>query len=222
MSLSPPGAASCLVAATLAASFGCTASPRAVQAQGAPAPTDVVFKLTDLEYAAIPGVDVRIAFGPTEAWRARDTGTRFVTDAAGEFRFTTSVVVDEQPKKLPTNFADSLLARPQATDHLRIAAELPYMTFRWVYVVDLWRFRTSGDVLTDGLAVYTPDAAGRFTQEAKRVDGGWLMADLKGLALTTPGYEPWDFRLEPGGAETSSPRWSLRLAFKRSPPPVRR
>jgi hypothetical protein len=48
------------------------------------------------------------------------------------------------------------------------------------------------------------------------------MADLKGLALTTPGHEPWDVKLDPGAADPKSPRWTLRLAFKRSPPPVRR
>ena len=196
-------------------------SPPVVRDEAPLVPLDVQFKLTDLDYKPIPGVPVRMAFGPDPAWQAPEAGTRFTTDAAGEFRFTASAAPDEQAKKMPTNFRDSLTARPQPTDHLRIATELPYMTFRWVYVVDLWRFRNGGDILNDGVTVYTPDEGGRFTRKAKRIDGGWLMADLKGLVLTTLGHEPWDFQLEPS-ADPKSPGWSLRLAFKRSPPPVRR
>jgi len=211
----------CLILASLSAA--CAAPvPAVARAETPPsAPIDVQFKLTDLDYKPIAGVPVRVAFGPDAAWQSPDAGTRFTTDAAGQFRFTASAEIDEQPKKMPTNFADSLTSRPQPTDHLRVAVELPYMTFRWAYVVDLWRFRNGGDVMNEGVSVYTPDDRGRFTREAKRVDGGWLMADLKGLALTTPGHEPWDYFLEPR-ADPKSPGWSLRLAFKRSPPPVRR
>jgi len=45
------------------------------------------------------------------------------------------------------------------------------------------------------------------------------MADLNGLVLTTPGYEPWDFLLQP---DPASQNWSSRLAFKQWPPPMPR
>jgi hypothetical protein len=48
------------------------------------------------------------------------------------------------------------------------------------------------------------------------------MADLKSLVLTMPGHEPWDYFLEPGAEGTTPPKWTLRLAFKRWPPPIRR
>jgi hypothetical protein len=223
--MTPPPLALRMRVTTLVAAgafSACAPSSPVVRAQAEPVALDVQFKLTDLDDSPIPNAPVRIAFGPANTWQAPDSGTRFVTDAAGEYRFTTSAVLDAQPKAMPTNFADSMTARAQPTDHLLVATELPYMTFRWLYTVDLWRFRNGGDVLTGGLAVYTRDDAGRFTQQARRKDGGWLMADLKGLALTTPGHDPWDFRLEPAVLESKPPRWTLRLAFKRSPPPVRR
>lgn len=210
-----------IVAATAVAVGACSASQPVMHAQTAPVPLAVQFKLTDLDYKPIAGVDVRVAFGPDPAWQAPDNGTRFVTDKAGEFKFTASIVVDPQMKKMPTNFMDSLTARAQPTDHLRVAAELPWADFRWVYVVDLWRFHSDGTILNEGISIFSRDDAGRFSREAKRKDGGWLIADLKGLALTTSPYDTWENMLDPGD-DPKSPRWTLKLGFKRWPPPVSR
>lgn len=183
---------------------------------------DVQFKLTTPDYQPIAGVPVRVTFGAESTWQAPRTGTSFVTDAAGTFRFTAPAPIDAQPKKIPTNFADSLLARPQPADHLLVATELAYLDSPWLYVFDLWRFRNGGDVLKEGLSVYTRDDAGRFTRKARQENGGWVMADLRGLVLTTPGHEPWDYMLEPGPDGATPPKWTLRLAFKRWPAPIRR
>jgi hypothetical protein len=182
----------------------------------------VEFKLTDLEYRPLPGVPVRLVLGSAPDWQSASAGHRFVTDARGEHRFATTVVLDKQSRKLPTNFLSSLVSRAQQTDHLRVAAELPYMTFSWLYVVDVYRFPEGGDVLLDGVSVYTRDAHGAFANKAKHDAGGWTMADLGGLVLTQAGHEPWNFMLQPDPADPSKQRWTLQLAFKRSPAPVRR
>jgi hypothetical protein len=182
----------------------------------------VEFTLTDLEYRPLPKAPVRLVLGTPPDWQSASAGHRFVTDAEGTHRFTTSTVLDKLARKRPTNFLGSLVSGAEQTDHLRVAAELGYMTFRWLYAVDVYRFPRGGDVLLDGFAVYTPDARGAFTRRAKQESGGWTMPDLGGLALTHPGHEPWNFMLEPDPADPSNLRWTLRIAFKRSPEPVRR
>jgi hypothetical protein len=182
----------------------------------------VEFKLTDLDGTPLPSAPARLVFGSTADWQGANAGHRFVTDARGTHRFTTSVVLDKQWRKLPTNFASSLVSLPEQTDHLTVGAELEYATFRWLYAVDVYRFPRGGDVLLDGFSVYTRDARGAFTNKAKQDSGGWKMSDLGGLALTHPGHEPWNFMLQPDPADPSHRRWTLRIAFKRSPEPVRR
>ena len=186
-----------------------------------PVPLDVTFKLTDLDYKPVAGAPVRVVFGSDPDWQAPNAGRRFVTDANGEHRFTASVVIDQRSRKLPTNFADSLLSRPQTTDHLKVGAELEYAGFRWLYVVDVDRFPNT-DVLLDDFSVFTADAQGRYVRKAKQQDHGWVMPDRGGLALTGPGYEPWDFMLRPQEGNATGKRWTLLLSFKRAPQPVRR
>ena len=186
-----------------------------------PVPLDVTFKLTDLDYKPVAGAAVRVVFGSDPDWQAPNAGRRFVTDANGEHRFTASVVVDKRSRKLPTNFADSLLSRPQATDHLKVGAELGYAGFRWLYVVDVDRFPNT-DVMLDDFSVFTADAQGRYVRKARQQGRDWLMADLNGLALTGPGYEPWNFMLRPQEGDATAKRWTLLLSFKRAPEPVRR
>ena len=182
---------------------------------------DATFTLTDLDYKPLAGVPVRLVFGSEPDWQGPAAGRRFVTDAAGSHRMSAPVVLDTLWRKAPTNFASSLLSAAQRTDHLMVAAELDYMTFRWLYVVDMARF-ASGDVMLDRFSVYTPDSHGRFTRRAKQDASGWTMADLGGLVLTVPGHEPWEHMLEPDPADPAGKRWRLKIAFKRSPAPVRR
>jgi hypothetical protein len=184
-----------------------------------PATLEVHFKLTDLEYHPLPGTAVRLVFGFQPGWQNPDAGRRFVTDANGEYRFRTTAVIDQRHRKKPTNFVSSLLSRRRNTDHVAVAAELEYLGFRWLYALDLYRFPDGTAALLDGFSVYTQDALGRFTIPAAHDASGWRMADLNGMALTTAGYEPWDFLLQ-----SDPPRqgWSVRLAFKQSPPPILR
>jgi hypothetical protein len=180
---------------------------------------DVRFKLTDLDYKPLPGAAVRVVFGSDVDWQGPTSGYRFVTDANGEHRFATRVRLDKRLRKVPTNFIGSLLSIPQNTDHLTVAAELEYMSFRWLYAVDVCRF-SSGDVMLDGFTVYSAGAGGRFTNQAVHDENGWRMADLEGRVLTMPGYEAWDFMLQPDPDDPARRHWTLQLAFKRAPPPV--
>jgi hypothetical protein len=193
----------------------------AMSAHAQPVALDVTFKLTDLEYHPLPNVPVRLVFGSDPDWQGAAAGKRVVTDAKGDAHFTTNVTLDPKLRKVPTNFVGSLVSGPQQTDHLTVAAELEFADFHWLYVADLFHFR-QGDTMTDGLSVYTPDERGRFVRKAEYDGHAWKMRDLKGLMLTHPGYEISDFTLSPDPADTSGKRWTLRLAFKKSPPPVRR
>jgi hypothetical protein len=186
-----------------------------------PVTLDVTFTLTDLAYKPIAGVPVRLVFGSDAEWQGTTAGQTFTTDANGTHRLSASVVLEKRWRKAPTNFVGSLVSRPQLTENLMIGAELPYMTYQWLYTVEVARF-PAGDVMLDGFSVYTPDAQGRFTRRAREDSSGWKMADLDGLILTGPGHVPWDYMLEPDPADPTHKRWRLKIAFKQSPPPVRR
>jgi hypothetical protein len=193
----------------------------AVDTQTVPIALAVHFKLTDLDYKPLVGVPVRIVFGSDSQWQEATSGYRFVTDVGGEHRFTADVRLDKRPRKLPTNFVDSLLSRPQMTDHLMVAAELEFMTYPWLYAIDVHRF-PNGDVLMEGASVFTRDARGDFNRKAEVDAKGWRMADLGGMVLTTPGHEAWHNMLQPDPSDATGKQWTLELAFKRSPAPVRR
>lgn len=198
-------------------SFETTGLTRAEQV-----PLAIRFKLTNLEYQPIAGANVRLVVGLTGPWQASGSGERFVTGANGEHRFETTATVEARSRKRPTNFMDSLLSRPQPTDFLSLGAELEYAGHRWLYVVELHRFRRDGDMLLEGVTVYCADARGDFTRRATVKDGNWVMADLGGLALSTPGHEVWEFMLKPDESDAAKQRWMLDVSFKRWPNPVRR
>jgi hypothetical protein len=189
-------------------------------------PRDVVlhvrFALTDLDYHPVASAPVRLVFGSDANWQRQLSGDRFITDTKGEHRFTARVSLDKRPRKLPTNFVGSLLSRPQMTDHLMVGAELEYMTFQWLYTVDIYRFPGGDDVLMDGEAVYTRDSHGDFTRKASHEGHDWRIADLGNLLVTSPGHQAWNSMLQPDPADASGAQWTLEIAFKRSPPPVRR
>jgi len=191
----------------------------ASDAQASVVSLDVRFRLTDLEYKPIPQQHARIVVGRSGDWQSASSGKRFATDQHGEHRYQTATPIEKVSRKRPTNFLDSLLTRPQLTDHLQIAAELEYASRRWLYVVQAYRF-PDGDVLQDGLAIYAPDAQGRFVEKAVATDDGWQIAGLGGLIMTGPGLDVWNLTLQPD--ERSPARWTLDLAFRRAPPPVRR
>ena len=187
----------------------------AASAAAQPVPLDVTFKLTDLDYKPLPNVPVRIVFA-RDGWQRADSGRRIFTDASGEAHFTAEVMIDTKLRKIPTNFVDSLFSTPKRADHLLVGAEMEYMSFRWLYVVEVARFE-GGDTMLDRFAVYTRDIDGRYTREIEEGPNGFRPPELNGLALTGPGYQVFDYLLEREGN-----RWKLRLAFKKSPPPMRR
>ncbi len=203
-----------------AALFG-TVALAAASAQSMPAVLDVSLKLTDLDYKPLPGVPVRVVFGSESTWQQPGAGHRIVTDAKGEAHFSARVDLEEKMKKAPTNFVGSLLSGPQKTHYLRIGAEMTYFENPWLYTVDLFRF-PGGDTLLDDNSVYTRDERGAFTRLAKQDKNGWTMADMAGLVLTMPGFEAWNFALDPDPADPARQRWTLKLAFKKAPAPVRR
>jgi hypothetical protein len=182
----------------------------------------VRFTLTDLDYRPVAGAPVRVVFGSDPHWQRQSSGHRFVTDAKGEHRFETRVSLDQRRRKLPTNFVNSLLSGSQRTDHLLVGAELEYATFQWLYTVDVYRFPSGSDVLLDGESIYTRDARGDFTRKASYDGDGWHVADLGNLVLTSPGHQAWNFMLQPDPSNPTGTLWTLDVAFKRSPPPVRR
>jgi hypothetical protein len=183
---------------------------------------DVRFTLTDRDDHPLPDVPVRIVFGCDAGWHSADAGHRFVTDANGAHAFTADVVLDRRMRKPPTSFWSGLLSRSQPTDHLTIGTELEYMTFSWLYAADVHRFPGGDPVMLDGEAVYTRDAAGDFTIRARHDARGWWMTELAGMMLTTPGHELTGFQLQPDAQDPTGARWTLRLSYRRSPPPVTR
>jgi len=185
-------------------------------------PLAVRFQLTDLDYKAIANAPVRVVVGSNGDWQAASAGHAGVTDAQGQFLFADAGLVEPCKHKRPTNFVDSLFSRAEPAHHVQAAVELDYAGHRWLYVVQLYRFARGGDMLFSGLDVYCRDASGRFTQQARFKDHSWFMSDLNGLALSGPGHEPWDFRLEPSSDTRSANAWILTLAFRRSPEPIRR
>ncbi len=182
---------------------------------------DVSFRLTDLDYKPLAGVPVRVVFGAEPNWQSPDAGHRFVTDAKGEARWLAKVELEERMKKMPTNFVGSLLSGPQKSNFLRVGAEMTYFANPWLYTVDLYRF-AGGDTMLDDSAVYTRDERGAFTSKAKQDKGGWTMADMGGMVLTMPGFEAWNFALDPDPADPAQKRWTLKLSFKKAPAPIRR
>lgn len=177
------------------------------------------FQLLDPSNTPIPDVEVRVVFGCEPGWHSAGAGRQFVTDAEGRAEFTTEITLDRRLRKVPTNFWSSLVSLPQWTDHLTVATELEYMTFPWLYVAEINRFSGGDPVMVDGIAVYTRDAAGNFTIPARQVDGGWQMAELGGMRLTSPGHEIADFALQPDDDDPAGERWTLRLAYRRWPAP---
>lgn len=181
---------------------------------------EIEFALADAERRPIADAPVRLVFRPTPERQSPSAGHTARTDSAGRVRIATSIVMDKQPRKRPTDFVDSLFSRAEATDHLVVGAELDYLTFRWLYVVEIFRFQQDGDVVVEGPRLFTRDEQGRFSREAKLVDGGWEIADLGGMRLTSPGHELTGFALAPKDGVVGT--WNVSLTFVRQADPVRR
>ena len=177
---------------------------------------DVRFALTDRDGTPIPNADVRLVFGGDPAGQPVSSGQRFATDAGGLQTFTTKATLDKVQKKRPTNFVSSLFTDPELTDHLGVGAELSYMSHRWLYVAHLYRF-PDGDVLHDGLSLYTRDAEGRYSRPAQRDGEGWKIADLEPMRMSTLGHELTVFAFD---RKAGSDDWAVSIGFTRQPAPI--
>jgi hypothetical protein len=177
---------------------------------------DVHFKLTDIDYKPLPNVPVRLIFGCDNDWQSKDAGRKFATDEKGEAHFTADVVLDKRWRKIPTNFVDSLMSVPHPREHLLAGAALDYMGFNAIYAVDIVCL-PGGTTMQDNFTLYAADASGNFTREVDPRNYASLRPDLGRVVLRGPGYEPWDYSLLP---TEDSKHWTLKLAFKKSPPPI--
>jgi hypothetical protein len=191
-----------------------------------PVTLDVQFKLTDLEYKPLPGQPVRLVFGAGADWQGANAGSRVVTDANGEADFSTKATLDRRWTSVPVGFTG--ISRPVRADHLQIAAELERLlpgvnagkdlTLHQLYKMDV-DVLPGGDCATsDFTDVYMQDAQGRFTRAVP--EEGLTIPNSGGLVLSGIGYRTWDHQLSP--VDEAKTHWKLKLAFKRSPPPVRR
>ena len=178
----------------------------------------VTFRLTDLQYQPLADVPVRLILPCEKNWQEPDSGYRLVTDANGEARLTTKAILDRRWRKMPSNFIGSLIGLPMLTDHLAAGAEMNYMNYHWIYLVDSVLF-PDGTTMQDHFSIYSRDEQGRFTEKAIETNGDWMIKDLKGMMISAPGLAPWDYSLD---HDASRENWTLKLAFKKSPPAIQR
>lgn len=195
-----------------------------------PIQLDVTFKLTDQDYQPLANRTVRIAFSGQD-WQSPDAGQRVTTDAQGTAHFTATVTLDQQTQWRNIGFTP--FSWPSKTDHLLIAAEMERVlpvdgkdqTFHWLYTENIFHFasgETSGGYVD---AIFTKDASGRFTRRLEPNLGNLQMAqrsDLEDRAIAgDEGYVPADFGLDVDESDPAHPHWTLSLAFKEMPPPIR-
>ncbi len=177
---------------------------------------DVRLALHDQSGQPLPSAPVRVVIGKAPEQQPPSAGYSSVSDATGIHAFTTRATIDKAARTRPTNWLDSLFAKAEQTDHVSVGVELGYLTYRWLYVADLYRF-SEGETLFDGLSLYTRNAQGYFSVKAERDGNSWKIADLGEMRLTTQGYQLTDFAFERKG---ESDEWALSLTFTRGPTPV--
>jgi hypothetical protein len=183
-------------------------------------PLEVTFRVTDPDNNVLPGSPARLVFLCDKTWAEANTGYQVTTDAKGEAHFTAPVKLDRHFRFMPTNFIASLISPPQLTSHLAVGAEMDYMGKKALYVVEMVQF-DDGTTMQDDFYVMLRDKDGRYTQRIDNVPpDGWRVRKLIGFGdlVGGIGYESSDFGLEAPG-EKGKP-WTLKLAFKKYPPPV--
>lgn len=184
---------------------------------------DVHFKVTDLDNKPISGVPARLVLEPDASRPRPDVGTQFVTNANGEYRFTTSAVLDQRRIKRPTNFISSLLSGKEPTAHLTVAAEMPYMQYHWLYVFDVDRFESDATCLMQSFRIFSRATSGQFTVEGKQDRTlSWSMPELNGTMMTRAPYVVSNFSLQPASAKANETHWLLNVSWKKSPDAVMR
>ena len=179
---------------------------------------DLTVVLKDRSGAPLADTPARIVLMPAPELQAPTAGQALTTDPAGRYSGTLKAILDKVQKKRPTNFFSSFMASPELTDHVSIGIELPYMKYSWFYVADLYRFE-NGDVLHDGISLHTRDEHGRYSHRAQQGgDGGWRIADLGDMRMTTIGYDFTLHAFERQGEDT----WTLSVEYTRQPEPALR
>jgi hypothetical protein len=164
-----------------------------------------------------------LVLGTEPGWQKAAAGGRFETGEDGTALFTVHAPLHRGARKRPTNFFDSLFSGKEATDDLQIAVELVYAEAPLLYVATVHRFVRDGTVLLGDTAVFAKDAQGDFTRPVPRSkDGGWLLPQFGGLAVTGPGHEIAGFLFLPREKDQSGKSWVLNCQYKRSLPPMRR
>lgn len=172
---------------------------------------DVSLTLVGADGRPVAVAPVRLLLGPSPERQSPGAWHHFTTDEAGRVRATVPAQMDKLPKKRPANFVDGLFSRPEAADHLVIGVQLGDVTFRWLYAIELFRFREGGDVVSGGVRLFTRDEQGRFTREATQSGDRWEIAGPEGGRLSTPGKALTAFELAP--KPESADAWALSLTF---------
>lgn len=179
---------------------------------------DVQFALTTPDSKPIAGAPVRVVLGEQPGWQGASAGTRFTTDAQGQHQFSTTGTVTEMRRKLPTNFWTSLMSRAQATKHVSVATELPYVGKQWLYVAEVDRFKDGTSARLDAMRVYGVNPSGVYTLPVSFAGGEYSLPGIPGK-LRVPGHEVSHFSAEPDAGGT---RWKVSITVIRYPEPVRR
>ncbi len=195
-------------------------------------PLDVDFKLTDLEYAPLAGVPVRLVFGAGKDWQGADAGNRIVTADNGEARFTTTAFIEREWRTTSFFFVPV----PGRVNHLMIAAELErslplddqgkQWSARFLHTMDIYSYGDGHCVTNEFMNLYRKDESGCFAQPVPRAPlpagspgTAWKVPELGNQLLWGMGYKPSNFSLRP---DASGQGWTLKLAIARLPLPVRR
>ncbi len=175
----------------------------------------------------LSGVPVRVILGERPGWQDPDAGYRFVTDSAGQARFTTKGIVDRRWKSV--NVGMTGLSIPKRSNHIRIAVELEqlvptaggkYDHFQWLHLMDIDCFTQNDCSTSDFTEIYTRDANGRFTRRGDYSGDGLKMPELGGMMLGGPSYKVADFFLST--TDHAQKTWQLKLVLQRKPAPVMR
>jgi hypothetical protein len=185
---------------------------------------EVLVSVTDHRNQPLPGHTVRLVLGRAADWRAPAAGTRFVTGADGSHRFSTQVEITTRTTWRPLAFTGVSL--PQRGRFLAVAAEMPSAPQRWLYALELDHFSSDGASLLRAGKVWARGAAGDFTVEGQRRDGGgFTLPELGGRVLNVAPYLATRAALAPAPADPAHPgaeRWTLHLVWQKQPDAVRR
>lgn len=181
-----------------------------------PVTVDVQFSLVTKDNTPVAAAPVRLVLAEVPGWQVANAGMQFVTDDKGQYQFSGTGSFKEQRRKLPTNFWTSLTSRAEVVQHFTLAAELPYLGKRWLYVADLDYFKNGSSVRMDAMRMFGVDAAGNFTVPVKFADAEYSLPGFPGK-LRVPGHEVESFSVQP---DATGNRWKVVLSFRRYPEPV--